>query len=153
MHFFTYLIFLPVIITTTRPETCIWVPKGYFPSCGYQQHHINQEWELKKGSYMSSRAPTQPFLSWNRVYFSRQACDGIHLRPDYESGENKFCYFRKEIPCTMFRARSKEGSWKRKLWNTIWMWEKKCWIWIINSSTVEKCLLLKIWLVKNFWVL
>ena len=132
MNLFTCLIFVPLIFTATRPETCIWVPKGYFPSCGYDDHHINQEWELKKKyKWAHERRPSTLIGTRLKAYF----------------------YSRKEIPCTMFRAWAKAGPWKGKLRNTIWMWEKKRWIWIIDSSRVEKRLLLKIWLVKNLWVL
>ena len=29
-------------------QNCIWVPKGYFPSCPYRNHHINQVREFSR---------------------------------------------------------------------------------------------------------
>ena len=53
----------------------------------------------------------------------------------------------------MFWTWIKDGKWKRKLWNTIWMWEAKCWIWNIESARIGKFMLLEIWFVENLWVL
>ena len=78
----------------------------------------------------------------------------VHLLPMAFLSDRmkRFYNSRKEIPWTLSRASVQAGSWKRKLWNTIWMREKKCWIWTLDSERVWKCLLLQNWLVKNFWV-
>ena len=88
------------------------------------------------------------FLYWKRSIFLLGTVSFAHCQKRAEcrmaktgAVESLFCYSRKEIPCTMFRAWAKAGPWKGKLPNTIWMWEKKCWIWIIDSSRVEKRLL------------
>ena len=50
MWFLLSLIFAKNIkfLVAENTQNCIWVPKGYFPSCYYATHHINQEREFSQ---------------------------------------------------------------------------------------------------------
>ena len=43
MNLLTCLILAPTIFTCS--QTCIWLPKEYFPSCSYKYHRVNKKWE------------------------------------------------------------------------------------------------------------
>ena len=98
MNLFTCLIFVPTIFTTTRPETCIWVPKGYFPSCGYDDHHINQEWELKNYKWAHERRLSTLAVTRLKAYFvilvkkSRALCFGPGPKQGLEKGSYEIQY-------------------------------------------------------------